>query len=63
MTPTTFAAAAKAPMHPALRWSPLFSEDRAQHRRTEDGGTGCGLAGPLTLAEADAERCTRGCWK
>lgn len=61
MTPTTFEAAIRAPMHPALRWTPIFAGNEHQHRRTSAGHTACGLPGPLTLAETTLPHCDR-CW-
>ena len=62
MSPATFEAAIKAPMHPALRWTPVFAGHEAQHRRTPGGDTACGLPGPLTLADLTAQFCSDGCW-
>lgn len=57
MTTTTVLAAAQAPMHPALRWTPLLSDDTRQHRRTQAGNTACGLYGPLVLADPTDGHC------
>jgi hypothetical protein len=48
------AAAALAPLHPALRWS---AEDGHAHRRTRAGGTACGAPGVLRLAPPQAALC------
>lgn len=58
MTPATSLAAAHSPAHPAFRWTPQWRPDlRAQHRRSDDTTTMCGLKGNLVLAENTDTRC------
>lgn len=52
-------AAARAVMHPALRWRADGSP--YAHRRTPAGRTACGLPGPLILASPAGPLCA-GCY-
>ncbi len=47
--------AERAVMHPALRW--VSDESARAHRRTRAGGTLCGVAGPLRLADPGVDLC------